>query len=1265
MKGWQFWVDRGGTFTDVVAQRPDGRLLTRKLLSDNPSRYADAAVAGIRELLTEAGDASTGRAAQQDPGHQNGLPVESVRMGTTVATNALLERKGERTLLVVTRGFRDALRIAYQNRPRIFAREIELPELLHERVIEVDERIAADGTVLRAPDLDALAGPLQEAYDAGIRAVAVVCMHSHLHPAHEQAVGELAARTGFPQISLSSEVSPLMKLVPRGDTAVVDAYLSPVLRRYVQHVADELHGVRLMFMQSNGGLAEAGQFRGKDAILSGPAGGIVGMARMSQLAGFDRVIGFDMGGTSTDVSHFAGEYERVFTTQIAGVRLRAPMLDIHTVAAGGGSVLHFDGSRYRVGPDSAGADPGPACYRGGGPLTVTDANVALGRIQPAHFPRVFGPDGDQSLDDALVRDRFTALADEIRERTGDDRTPEQVAEGYLQIAVANIANAVKRISVQKGHDVTRYALTTFGGAGGQHACMVADSLGIRTVLVPPMAGVLSALGIGLADTTAMREQSVEAPLEGSAMPGILKTADGLEGAARAELLAEDVPEDRIRVTRRAQLRYDGTDTALTVELTEPDAMTRTFEDRHRATYSFTLDRPVVVEALSVEATGLTEPPDLSALVTPHSTPGTPETVRLHTGGIWRDVPLRRREELPPGDTVTGPAIITEASSTTVVDDGWQAAMTDDGHLVMERVAVTESSDLGTEVDPVLLEVFNNLFMAIAEQMGARLESTAQSVNIKERLDFSCALFDPDGNLVANAPHIPVHLGSMGTSVKEVIRRRGDSMRPGDTYAVNDPYHGGTHLPDVTVITPVFDTEGDGAEGRDDSESDGPQGGADGGRILFYVASRGHHAEIGGIAPGSMPANSRTIEEEGILFDNWLLVEGGRLREAETRSLLTEAPYPSRNPTTNLADLRAQIAANQKGVDEVARMIGHFGLDVVQAYMKHVQDNAEEAVRRVIDTLEDGEFAYETDSGAVIRVHVSVDREKRSAKVDFTGTSPQLATNFNAPFAVVNAAVLYVFRTLVADDIPLNDGCLRPLDIVVPPGSMLAPEPPAAVVAGNVETSQAITGALYGALRVQAEGSGTMNNVTFGNERYQYYETVASGSGAGDGFPGAPVVQTHMTNSRLTDPEVLEWRLPVQLDEFAVRSGSGGAGRWRGGDGAVRRIRFHEPMTVSTLSQHRRVPPYGMAGGEPGTLGANRVERADGTVTELAGSDAAEVGPGDVLVIETPGGGGYGPPPPGTTEAGSTAEPGSTGQAGSTEARDTTEAGEENDDLRAH
>ena len=1194
--GWQFWVDRGGTFTDVVARRPDGRLLTHKLLSENPSRYRDAAVAGIRALL--------GTSAVGVP-----VPVarvEAVRMGTTVATNALLERKGDRTVLVITRGFGDALRIAYQNRPRIFDRHIVLPEMLYERVIEVDERITAEGTVLRAPDLELLGEQLRRAHADGIRAVAVVCLHSYLHPAHEREIGKLAEQIGFPQISLSSEVSPLMKLVPRGDTTVVDAYLSPVLRRYVNQVADQMHGVRLMFMQSNGGLAEAGHFRGKDAILSGPAGGIVGMVRMSALAGFDHVIGFDMGGTSTDVSHYAGEYERVFTTQVAGVRLRAPMLDIHTVAAGGGSILHFDGTRYRVGPDSAGADPGPACYRGGGPLAVTDANVMLGRIQAAHFPAVFGPAGDQPLDDEIVRRRFTDLAADIRARTGDDRPPEQVAEGFLRIAVANMANAVKKISVQKGHDVTRYVLTTFGGAGGQHACAVADALGIRTVLVPPMAGVLSALGIGLADTTAMREQSVEMRLETPALERLTTVAESLEQTARAELLDEGIRVERIRVGRRVHLRYEGTDTPVPVELAEVDAMTAAFEASHRATYSFLMDRPLIAEAVSVEAIGLTEQPDLSDLGDRAAdTAGASETVRVYSGGSWRDAPLCHRERMRQGDTVVGPAIVAEANATTVVDDGWRATMTASGHLLAERVVAPAEPDAGTEADPVLLEIFNNLFMSIAEQMGFRLEATAQSVNIRERLDFSCALFDPDGDLVANAPHIPVHLGSMGTTVKEVIRRRAGEMKPGDVYAVNDPYHGGTHLPDITVVTPVFD--------------------AAGGGILFFVASRGHHAEIGGITPGSMPADSSEIHEEGVLFDDWLLAENGQFREAATRRLLTEARYPSRNPDTNLADLRAQIAANQKGVDEVGKMIDHFGIDVVQAYMRHVQDNAEEAVRLVIDRLDDGDYRYRMDSGASIVVRITVNRATRSATIDFTGTSPQLGTNFNAPSSVVTAAVLYVFRTLVAADIPLNDGCLRPLHIVIPEQSMLAPTYPAAVVAGNVETSQAITGALFAALRVQAEGAGTMNNVTFGNERHQYYETVGSGSGAGDGFDGASVVQTHMTNSRLTDPEVLEWRFPVLLREFAIRRDSGGAGRWHGGDGAVRRIEFTEPMTVSTLSGHRRVAPYGMAGGSPGELGRNRVERADGSTVELAGCDSADVRPGDTLVIETPGGGGYGPP----------------------------------------
>jgi 5-oxoprolinase (ATP-hydrolysing) len=1185
--GWQFWVDRGGTFTDVVARSPDGRLLTHKLLSENPTRYADAAVAGIRALLEPGG------------------VIEQVRMGTTVATNALLERAGERTALVITKGFGDALRIGYQNRPRIFDRRIVKPDVLHERVIEADERVTAGGTVLRPLDAEALAAELQRTREDGIDAVAVVCMHGHLFPAHEEAIGKLAERARFAQVSLSSEVSPLMKLVSRGDTTVADAYLSPVLRRYVDSVAAELPGTRVMFMQSNGGLAEAGRFRGKDAILSGPAGGIVGMARMSQLAGFDRVIGFDMGGTSTDVSHFAGEYERVFNTTVAGVRLRAPMLAIHTVAAGGGSILQFDGSRYRVGPDSAGALPGPACYRAGGPLTVTDANVMLGRIQPSHFPRVFGPGGEEAIDADVVRRRFGELAAEVRERTGDDRTPEEVAEGFLQIAVANMANAVKRISVEKGHDVTRYALTTFGGAGGQHACAVADSLGIRTVVVPPLAGVLSALGIGLADTTVMREQSVEMPLDGTSMARVDEVAAELTAVTRAALAAEGVPDEMVRLATRVHLRYDGTDTALAVERADPDAMTDAFETLYRRTYSFVLDRRLIVEAVSVEATGLTEQPDLSG-VSGAAEGGVADaaTVRLWSAGEWCDAPLLERERMTEGAMVTGPAIIAEANATTVVDDGWRAVMTATGHLLVERVRAPADADVGTAADPVMLEIFNNLFMSVAEQMGAALESTAQSVNIRERLDFSCALFDPGGNLIANAPHMPVHLGSMGTSVKEVVRRRGAEIRPGDVYAVNDPYHGGTHLPDLTVVTPVFGSETDG--------------------ILFFVASRGHHAEVGGITPGSMPAGSRDVHEEGVLFDNWLLVAGGRFLEDETRRLLIEAPYPSRAPDTNLGDLRAQVAANAKGVEELGKLIEHFGLDVVLAYMAHVQDNAEESVRRVIDALDDGSFEYETDSGAVIAVRVTVDRDGRAATIDFTGTSPQLDTNFNAPSSVVTAAVLYVFRTLVAADIPLNDGCLRPLRLVIPEGSMLAPVYPAAVVAGNVETSQAITGALYAALGVQAEGSGTMNNVTFGNDRHQYYETVASGSGAGDGFAGASAVQTHMTNARLTDPEVLEWRFPVIVEEFSVRRGSGGAGRWRGGDGVVRRIRFLEPMTVSTLAGHRRVPPYGMAGGAPGALGEHHLERADGTVVTMAGADSVDAAAGDVFVIHTPGGGGFGP-----------------------------------------
>jgi 5-oxoprolinase (ATP-hydrolysing) len=1209
---WEFWIDRGGTFTDIVARRPDGRLIAHKLLSDNPRAYRDAAVAGIRQLLElEPG--------QPIPAHR----IRQVRLGTTVATNALLERKGEPTVLVITRGFADALRIAYQNRPRIFDRRILLPEVLYDRVIEADERLSAHGEILTPLDEDAIRQGLTAAYGDGFRSVAVVCMHGYRYPGHEETIGALARAAGFTQVSVSHRTSPLMKLVSRGDTTVVDAYLSPILRRYVTEVAGELEHVKLLFMQSNGGLADAASFRGKDSILSGPAGGIVGMARTARNAGFTRVIGFDMGGTSTDVSHYAGSFEREYETQVAGVRMRAPMLSIHTVAAGGGSVLHFDGSRYRVGPDSAGADPGPACYRNGGPLTLTDANVLLGRIQPAYFPHVFGPAGDQPLDAGTTTATFTGLARQITEATGDRRGPEQVAAGFAEIAVASMANAIKKISVQRGYDVTEYVLNVFGGAGGQHACAVADALGMSKVLIHPLAGVLSAYGIGLADIVAMRERAVEAPLDAAliaALPGILRP---LEHDARTEVQAEEVPESRIRAAHRAHLRYEGTDTAVIVPVGSLAEMTAAFETEYARRFSFLMPgKTIIAEAVSVEVTGGgvlpggTTPPGTPPILggsLSSQTPSAPRTplgtarVRMFTNGAWAEVDLFRRAGLTPGQAVGGPAIIAEDLATTVVEPGWRAVVTGHGDLLLERVtARPDRAGATTRADPVLLEIFNNLFMSVAEQMGVRLQATAQSVNIKERLDFSCAVFDAEGGLIANAPHMPVHLGSMGESIKMVIERN-PNLRRGDVYVLNDPYHGGTHIPDITVVTPVFAP-------RARQESD---------EIWFYVASRGHHAEIGGISPGSMPSASTRVEEEGVLIDNWLLVQDSRLREAETTELLETAEYPSRDPATNLADLRAQIAANEKGIEELRAMVDHFGLDVVRAYMAHVQENAAESVRRVITALHDGQYTYELDNGAEIRVAVRVDTGKRTAEIDFTGTSGQLGDNFNAPSSVAMAAVLYVFRTLVDDDIPLNSGCLQPLTVIIPEHSMLSPRYPAAVAAGNVETSQIVTGALYAALGVMAEGSGTMNNVTFGNDRYQYYETVASGSGAGDGFDGTDVVQTKMTNSRLTDPEVLEWRYPVLLESYRIRPGSGGAGRWHGGNGGVRRLRFNEPMTVSTLTGHRRVPAFGMAGGQPGALGRHWIEHPDGTVTLLRGCDSAEVRAGDVFVIETPGGGGYG------------------------------------------
>jgi len=1181
---WQFWIDRGGTFTDIVARRPDGALVTRKLLSENPERYRDAAIAGIRAILEK----------------EKVQAIDSVKMGTTVATNALLERKGERTALFITRGFRDALRIAYQNRPRIFDRHIVLPEMLYEKVWEVEERVGARGELRLSLNLEKLLFDFKQARKEGFSSIAIVFMHGYRFPDHENQAAELAKQVGFTQISVSNKVSPLMKLVGRGDTTVVDAYLSPILRRYVGQVASELEGVRLFFMQSNGGLADAHRFQGKDAILSGPAGGIIGAVRTSAAAGFDRIIGFDMGGTSTDVSHYAGELEREFETRVAGVRMRAPMMSIHTVAAGGGSILHFDGARYRVGPDSAGANPGPASYRRGGPLTVTDANVLLGKIQPKYFPKVFGSEGNESLDASVVSQEFKNLKEEIK----DQRTPEEVAEGFVRIAVGNMANAIKHISVQRGHDVTGYTLCCFGGAAGQHACLVADALAMKRVFIHPLAGVLSAYGMGLADQVAMRERTIELDLQEKALLEMKRILEGMTVEAKDDLVSQGVPAEAIKVLERVHLKYEGTDTALVVALGSCESMTAEFEAAYRKQFSFLMPgRALIAESVSVEAIAGGETLQEKAVAgKPAANPA--EIVPVFSGGKWHDAPLYRREELAPGQRIDGPAIIAESNATTVVEPEWSASVTSLNHLLLERfVPRKDQFAVGTRVDPVMLEIFNNLFMSIAEQMGLRLQNTAYSVNIKERLDFSCALFDASGNLIANAPHMPVHLGSMGESIKTVIRLNTGAMKPGNVYVLNAPYNGGTHLPDVTVITPVFQGE----------------------EVLFYVGSRGHHADIGGITPGSMPPGSTHVEQEGVLMDNFLLVEEGRFREKEVATLLGSGRYPVRNVAQNIADLRAQIAANEKGVQELGSMVKHFGLDVVRAYMGHVQDNAEESVRRVIGVLKDGSFELPLDNGAVIKVSIEIETQKRSAKIDFSGTSRQQPNNFNAPSAVCMAAVLYVFRTLVEDDIPLNAGCLKPLDVRIPEGCMLRPRYPAAVVAGNVETSQCITDALYGALGVLAASQGTMNNFTFGNARYQYYETVAGGSGAGPGFGGADVVQTHMTNSRLTDPEVLEWRFPVLLESFEIRAASGGPGRWRGGHGAVRRVRFLEPMTAAILSGHRLVRPQGMAGGGPGLAGRNSVVRKDGRREALGPFDQAEMAPGDVFVIETPGGGGYGAP----------------------------------------
>ncbi|MEM1196426.1 MAG: hydantoinase B/oxoprolinase family protein [Pseudomonadota bacterium] len=1199
MTGWQFWIDRGGTFTDVIARAPDGALGTRKYLSHNPDQYADAAVYAIREILGLGEDEAISDSA-----------IDAVKMGTTVATNALLERKGESTLLAITKGLRDALEIGHQARPDTFALNIRKPAPLYDGLIEIDERVRADGRVERALDGVRARDDLQAAFDAGYRALAIVLMNAYRYPEHERALAGIAREIGYTQVSVSSDVSTLSKIVPRGQTTVVDAYLTPILRRYIDEVEAGLGaGVKdgqLLFMQSSGGLSTADKFRGRDAILSGPAGGIIGCVTTAKAAGFDKVIGFDMGGTSTDVSHYAGTLEKAYETEVAGVAMRVPMLAIHTVAAGGGSLLSFDGGRLRVGPQSAGADPGPACYRRGGPLAVTDINVALGKLDPRFFPAIFGPQQNQPLDQKASIHGFAKLADQL----GDGRTPQEVAEGFLDIAVEHMAEAIKRISLARGYDTADYVLNCFGGAGGQHACLVAERLGISRILLHPMAGVLSAYGMGLARLSAERQRVVDRVLEPSLEPDLAAPIEALTSACEADLLAQGVGPQEIEYAASALMRYRGTDTTLTVPLAPPEAMLSAFEAQHQRQYGFTAsDKPVVLDTLILEASTRAVEAKEKALSPRSDTPKPIATTRVFSGGIWREAAVFDRADLGPGHRIAGPAIITEPTGTIVVEPGWSGDCNAAGHLILTAQGHKDTPTIDpSQPDPVTLELFNNRYMSIAQQMGIILQSTAQSVNVKERLDFSCAIFDAAGNLVANAPHVPVHLGSMDETVRSILAS-GHSIAPGDVFVQNNPHAGGSHLPDITVVSPVFD--------------------ADGARILFFVASRAHHEDVGGLSPGSMSPRGKTIHDEGVVLDNLKLVEGGVFQTQRIEAALSAGPYPARNIAQNIADLMAQVAANTAGAKGLRDLVADYGLDVVHAYMGFIQDNAEEAVRQALSTLEDGDFELELDSGARIKVAITIDPKARASTIDFTGTSEQQSGAFNAPAAVTRAAVLYVLRCLVADAIPLNAGCLRPIEIVLPEGSMVNPRYPAAVVAGNVEVSQAVTDALFAAFGRLGTAQGTMNNLTFGNARVQYYETICSGAPAGPhkggGFDGAAAVHTHMTNTRLTDPEVLEARFPVVLDAFTIDRGSGGRGQWCAGDGVTRRIRFLEAMECAILSERRRVPAPGLKGGEAGRLGSNTIVRANGACEDLGGSGEARVAAGDAVVIQTPTGGGFGPP----------------------------------------
>ena len=1204
-QNWQFWIDRGGTFTDIIARHPDGTLLCRKYLSENPESYDDAAVYGIKSMLD---------IHQSDP-VPDGL-IDKIKMGTTVATNALLERKGDDVLLAVTKGFKDALEIGYQARPDTFALKIEKPDILYTRVVEINERVSAKGEVLQTLDIELSKKALNTAYNQGLTAIAIVLMHGYQYSQHEKQLMQLAKEIGFSQISASHEVSPLQKLISRGETTLVDAYLTPILLRYIQNISKGLNQhkpAQLLFMQSSGGLTSADTFRGRDAILSGPAGGIVGAVHTAKLAGFDKIIGFDMGGTSTDVSHYAGEFEKAYETEVAGVRMRVPMLHIHTVAAGGGSVLRYQDGRFRVGPESAGALPGPICYRRNGKLAVTDINLCLGKIQADFFPSIFGPEQNLPLDKTNSLQAFADIANNI----DDGRSAEDVAEGFLAIAIQHMAQAIKKISVSRGYDVSNYVLNCFGGAGGQHACLVAEKLGIKTVLLHRYSGILSAYGMGLADIKVERQRVANSLMQSGDIQAIDFAIEQLKQANLEDLNKQGLSNSQITHHCSALLKYLNTDTSLNISLDSLSEMQNSFTEQHQQQFGFFApDKPIIIDTLIVESYGGAEKITEAKQTLASDLPIKIQTFRqIYSQGQWLNAPVIKLSSLRFGHEVVGPAIIVEPTGTIIVEKNWRVKVNVNGHLVLHFEAVKKVLDPDStsqettlnKADPVTLELFNSAFMSIAQQMGIVLRNTSQSVNVKERLDFSCAIFDATGNLIANAPHVPVHLGSMDASVKVIINGT-QSVHAGDVFVQNNPYNGGSHLPDITVITPVFDAANH--------------------SILFYVASRAHHEDVGGIAPGSMSSLATEIHQEGILLDSVKLVEQGDFQVTRLETLFSSGAYPARNIPQNMADLMAQTAANKTGVNELLKLVEQHSLKTVYAYMQHIQDSAKTSVQKVIAGLEDGEFCYPLESGASIVVKISIDKTKLRACINFTGTSAQQNNNLNAPKAITQAAVMYVFRCLVNDDVPLNAGCMQALDIIVPEGSLLNPRFPAAVVAGNVETSQAVTNALFAALGVLGSSQGTMNNLTFGNERYQYYETICSGSpggmdSKGKGFHGVAAVHTHMTNTRMTDPEILEQRYPVILKEFRIDRDSGGKGKYNAGDGITRTITFLEDMQCSILSGHRITPPYGLKGGEVGRVGRNWLTKPNGEQLDLAGCEHTAVVAGDSISIQSPTGGGFG------------------------------------------